>query len=69
MSSDREILLAKEAAIKLKISLQRLYELCRTDKSFPRIVVGRRQYRFARGALDDWIDAGGSKQEEKQNAK
>lgn len=63
MSSDREILLAKEAANELRISLQRLYELCRTDSSFPKIVVGRRQYRFARRALERWLETGGSKQE------
>jgi len=63
MSSDREILLAKEAAIKLRISLQRLYALVRTDRSFPRILVGRRQYRFSRSALERWLATGGSKQE------
>lgn len=64
VSSDREILLAKEAANELRISLQRLYELCRTDKSFPKIVCGRRQYRFSRSALIRYCEAGGSMKEE-----
>lgn len=63
MSVERDIIRAKAAAEVIDASVQRVYELCRSDKSFPRIVIGKRQYRFSRTAIQRWLEEGGSKQE------
>lgn len=63
MSIERDIIRAKAAAEVLDASVQRVYELCRSDRSFPKIVIGKRQYRFSRTALERWLEAGGTKQE------
>lgn len=48
----------------LGVGIQRVYELCRTDSSFPKIVFGERQYRFSKNAIDRWIADGGTPRHE-----
>jgi hypothetical protein len=55
---------AKEIAEYLDVSIQRIYELCRTDASFPVIVIGQRQYRFSIDAITKWAESGGSQNQE-----
>ena len=57
---DKQILVAEEVAEILRVGTQRVYELCRTDPTFPVIRVGERQYRFAADAVRRWLEAGGS---------
>lgn len=40
----------------------RVYELCR-ENSIPFILIGQRQYRFSRTALQNWIDNGGNREQ------
>ncbi len=49
----------------LDLKPARIYELCR-QKSIPFILIGQRQYRFSKTALQNWIDNGGSQQSEVQ---
>lgn len=53
----------------LKIPRARLYELCRLDL-IPHARIGKRHYRFDRGAIEEWIRAGGTKNtsQKEQNA-
>jgi excisionase family DNA binding protein len=48
----------------LDVKPARVYELCREDKDFPFILIGQRQYRFSKTALENWIENGGSRQSE-----
>lgn len=43
----------------LDLKPARIYELCR-EKSIPFILIGQRQYRFSRTALQNWIENGGN---------
>lgn len=43
----------------------RIYELCR-EKSIPFILIGQRQYRFSKTALQNWIENGGNQTSEVQ---
>ncbi|MBA3632038.1 MAG: helix-turn-helix domain-containing protein [Acidobacteria bacterium] len=54
-----EILIAKELAKKLRVDTQRVYEMCRT-KSIPFILLGERQYRFSKQAIEKWLADGGN---------
>ncbi len=47
----------------LDLKPARIYELCR-EKSIPFILIGQRQYRFSRTALENWIANGGSRENE-----
>lgn len=57
---EKLILVADEVAVLLRVEKQRIYELCRTDSTFPFIRVGQRQYRFSRQAIQRWLESGGS---------
>ncbi len=57
---EREILVANEVAQKLRVDTQRIYEMCRT-KSIPFILLGQRQYRFSKSAIEKWLENGGNK--------
>ncbi len=56
---DKQILLAKELAEELRVDTQRVYEMCRT-KSIPFILLGQRQYRFSKEAIEKWLTEGGN---------
>lgn len=58
---ERKIINATDVAQLLNVSVQRVYELCRSDPSFPHIRIGERQYRFSIDALEKWVQGGGSK--------
>ncbi len=60
---DREILVAKEVARELRVDTQRIYEMCRT-KSIPFILLGQRQYRFSKNAIQKWLENGGNQESE-----
>lgn len=51
---------APEVADFIDSSVQRVYELCRCDPTFPKIVIGQRQYRFDLEAVERWARDGGS---------
>lgn len=59
---EKTILVADEAAELIRVSRQRIYELCRT-KSIPHILLGQRQYRFSKQKLEEWLENGGSQKE------
>ena len=48
----------------LDLKPARVYELCRENKDFPFILIGQRQYRFSKTALQNWIEQGGNRQSE-----
>lgn len=56
---ENEILVANEVAQKLRVDTQRIYEMCRT-KSLPFILLGQRQYRFSKSAIEKWLEDGGN---------
>ena len=56
----KKIVNAVKVAEFLDVNVQRVYELCRTDPSFPHIRIGERQYRFSLDALERWVQSGGS---------
>jgi excisionase family DNA binding protein len=58
----RKILVADEVAALLRVSRQRVYELART-KAIPVMRLGERQYRFDSEAIRQWIERGGSVEE------
>ncbi len=62
---DREILVAKEVSEILRVDTQRIYELVRTNQ-IPFILIGERQYRFSKQAIERWLENGGSKLQEKK---
>lgn len=43
----------------LDLKPARIYELCR-EKRIPFILIGQKQYRFSREALQNWIENGGN---------
>lgn len=59
---NKELLSATEVAELFQVNKQRIYELCRTDPTFPVIRLGQRQYRFPADQLERWVESGGSKQ-------
>lgn len=63
----QKLLTVKEVAELFDLKPARVYELCRTDKNFPVVVIGERQYRFSEQALQNWIKRGGNRQEIKVN--
>lgn len=56
---ERQILIADEVAMILRVDRQRVYELVRRD-AIPVIRLGERQYRFDAEAIEQWIERGGS---------
>ncbi len=65
---DKEILIAKEVAQELRVDTQRIYEMCRT-KSIPFILLGQRQYRFSKQAIEKWLADGGNQNGGEENEK
>ncbi len=63
---EKVILVADEAARMLRVSKQRLYELSRTSQ-VPTILIGQRQYRYSKQALEKWLDNGGNNKTEDQS--
>ena len=61
-----EILTADEAAQFLKVDRQRIYQLVR-EKHVPAILLGQRQYRFSKAALERWVEEGGSRRQGGRN--
>ena len=59
-----KLLQAKEVCEIFQIDLPRLYSLVRENK-FPHVLIGERQYRFSREAIEKFIADGGTRQ--KQN--
>jgi excisionase family DNA binding protein len=60
----KQILVADEVAELLRVDRQRVYELVRRDL-IPVIRIGDRQYRFDANAINQWIERGGSQDEQK----
>lgn len=60
-----KLLTVNEVAQILSVKPARIYELCRTDKNFPFVLLGERQYRFSGTALQNWIEQGGNQNQEK----
>ena len=56
---ENKILTAREVAKFFGVNIQRVYELCRTDPTFPSVRFGQRQYRFPFDHIQRWLDAGG----------
>ncbi len=52
----------------LDLKPARIYELCR-EKSIPFILIGQRQYRFSKNALQKWIENGGNRESEVEDEK
>lgn len=50
----------------LDLKPARIYELCR-EKSIPFILIGQRQYRFSKTALQNWIENGGNQTQTIEN--
>lgn len=57
---EKHLLVAHEVADVLRVGTQRVYELCRTDPTFPVIRLGERQFRFDEAAVLRWLANGGS---------
>ncbi len=55
---DKQILVADEVAVMLRVDRQRVYELARRN-AIPVIRLGERQYRFDAEAIRQWIESGG----------
>lgn len=58
-----QLLIAEQVAEWLKIKKSRVYFLVRENR-IPVIVLGERQYRFSRQAIERWLDQGGILTEE-----
>lgn len=56
---EKQILVAEEVAELLRVDKQRIYEMCRR-KCLPFILLGERQYRFLKPAIEKWLEEGGS---------
>lgn len=56
---ESEILVAEEVSQILRVKTQRIYELVRTNQ-IPFILIGQRQYRFSKQAIEKWLENGGS---------
>lgn len=60
-----KLLKVSEVSEFLDLKPARVYELCR-EKSIPFILIGQRQYRFSKTAIQSWIDGGGNQTSEVQ---
>ncbi len=64
-----KLLKVDEVSEFLDLKPARIYELCR-EKRLPFILIGQRQYRFSKTALQNWIENGGNQTSEvSENAK
>lgn len=59
MQGELQLLKAEDVAELLSLPRLRVYELARQGK-LPCVRIGERQIRFARSALQTWIEHGGS---------
>ncbi len=62
---EKEILVAEEIAEMLRVDKQRVYQMVR-EKSIPFILLGQRQYRFSKQAIEAWLENGGTQKEGEQ---
>ncbi len=60
-----KLLKVDEVSEFLDLKPARIYELCR-EKRLPFILIGQRQYRFSKTALQNWIENGGNQASEVQ---
>ena len=58
-----KLLKVNDVAELLDLKPARIYELCR-EKQLPFILIGQRQYRFSKAALEKWIENGGNQTDE-----
>ena len=63
-----KILKAKDVSEWLGIDAQRVYELTRRGL-LPHVKIGDRQYRYVEKDIDEWLRAGGNKDELRNIAK
>jgi predicted DNA-binding transcriptional regulator AlpA len=56
-----KLLKVNEVAELLDLKPARVYELCRLDKGFPFILIGKRQYRWDLDSLLKWCERGGNR--------
>lgn len=63
---DRQILVAKEVAEILRVDLQRVFFLVRTNQ-IPVIRLGERQYRFSAQAIEQFLHGGGTQKDGENN--
>ncbi len=61
-----KLMTAKDITVVFGIELQRVYELTRR-KLLPTVVLGERQYRFSRQAIERFIADGGNQTSEQEN--
>ena len=61
--SFEKLLTASDVSEVLQIDLQRVYDLTRR-KLLPVVVLGERQYRYSRQAIERFIENGGNQQSE-----
>jgi excisionase family DNA binding protein len=58
---NKEILVAREVADILRVDVQRIYSMIRDpDNDLPFILLGQRQYRFSKQAVEQWLENGGN---------
>jgi excisionase family DNA binding protein len=53
------LLTAEDVAEILGVKPPRIYQMSR-DKQIPHIVIGKRQLRYTRSAIEKWLDNGGN---------
>ena len=58
---EKEILVAEEVAELLRVDIQRVYFLVRTNQ-IPVIRLGERQYRFSAQAIQNFLNGGGTQE-------
>jgi excisionase family DNA binding protein len=66
MIMEKQILVADEVAEILRVDRQRIYQMVR-EKSLPFILLGQRQYRFSKQAIEAWLEKGGTQREGEGN--
>ncbi len=64
---ETEILVADEVAEMFRVDRQRIYQMVR-EKSIPFILLGQRQYRFSKQAIENWLENGGTQKEGERDA-
>lgn len=65
---DKQILVASEVATILRVDIQRVYELTRTNQLPGVIRLGERQYRYSAQAIEQFLHGGGTKKEGENDA-
>jgi excisionase family DNA binding protein len=63
----KQILIAEEVAELLRVDKQRIYQMVR-EKCIPFILLGQRQYRFSKQAIENWMENGGTQKDGENNA-